>query len=389
MGIYDDLKLKTVINGDATLTTLGGSLMPMPVIRAMMEAARSYVDLREMQARVGEQIAQMTGNEAAFVTTGAAAGIYLAAAACMAGEDPEKASRLPDTAGMKNEFIVQKPAVTEHDHLLRRAGGKIVSVGTPEKADLSDLQDAFTRKTAALFLAPKGDGPPGTAPIKEAIEAAKEAGIRVIVDAAAQLPPYANLWRFTVDYGADAAIFSGGKGLRGPQSTGVLLGKPDIMRACAFHSSPNPRIGRTLKVGKEELAGIWAAVREYILMDHDQLEQQYEEQVRRVVEAFQDVEGVEAERDFPSEAGQPMPRALIRIDQAALGLSNRDVLAELRSESPPIMLAAGPGNGVYVNPQTLRVGEEQIVANRLRRILLTRRIRRLTQSRSDDDIPVI
>ena len=96
MGVYDDLKLKTVINGDATLTALGGSLMPMPVIRAMMEAARSYVDLREMQKRVGEQIAQMTGNEAAFVTTGAAAGIYLAAAACMAGGDPAKASRLPD-----------------------------------------------------------------------------------------------------------------------------------------------------------------------------------------------------------------------------------------------------------------------------------------------------
>ena len=105
-------------------------------------------------------------------------------------------------------------------------------------------------------------------------------------------------------------------------------------------------------------------------MDHDQLELQYEEQVRRVVEMFQDVEGVEARRDFPSEAGQPMPRALIQMDLAALGVSNREVLAELRSESPPIMLAAAPGNGVYVNPQTLRVGEEQIVANRLRRILL-------------------
>ena len=389
MGVYDDLKLKTVINGSATLTELGGSLMPMPVIRAMMEAARSYVDLREMQRVVGEQIAKMTANEAAFVTTGAAAGIYLTAAACMAGTDPEKAARLPDAFGMKSEFVVQRPAVTEHDHLLRRAGGTIIAAGTPERTTLADLEEAFTKRTAALFLAPKGDGPPGAVPVKEAVAAAKERGVPTIVDAAAQLPPVANLWRFTVDYGADAAIFSGGKGLCGPQSTGIVLGTPALAEACAYHSSPNARIGRTLKVGKEELAGIWAAVREYILLDHEAQLQQYEQQVQKAIDSMEGLEGVEAVRDFPSEAGQPMPRALIRIDAEAVGATSGEVLAELRAGTPPILLSEAPGNGLYVNPQTLRLGEEQIVANRLRRILLNRQVKRLSRSRIDDDLPRI
>jgi L-seryl-tRNA(Ser) seleniumtransferase len=191
--------------------------------------------------------------------------------------------------------------------------------------------------------------------------------VPVIVDAAAQLPPHTNLWDFT-RRGADLAIFSGGKGLRGPQASGLVLGRRELIEAVAFNGPPDAFIGRGMKVGKEELAGALAAVRWYLALDHEALMRRYESQVRFVLEVCADLPHVTARRSFPSEAGQPMPRAEIRLDPA-LGLSSREVIRRLEEGDPAICVAGAGPHGLFVNPQTLEPGEEEIVARRLREVL--------------------
>ncbi len=381
MGVYDDLGISRVVNGYATLTSLGGSLMPPPVTRAMMEAAASFVDMEKLRIRVCEEIARMTNNEAAFVTTGASAGILLAATACIAGSDPDKRRRLPNTQGMRAEFVVQRRAHTPHEFSMQHAGGALVSIGDDERATPDELAAGINDNTAAVFLTPRGDGPQGMVSVGETVEIAHAAGVPVIVDAAAQLPPPENLWRFTRELGADLVIFSGGKGLCGPQSTGLILGRPELIDACVFHASPHIYMGRPLKVGKEEMAGIYAAVKCYLEQDHGALMASYEEQVQHFITELERVDNVTVERDFPSEAGQPMPQAKITIDEAATGVRRDDVLAVLRGGEPSIELAPAGRDGIFVNPQTLRAGEERIISNRLLRVLLSEQLAAL---RRDD-----
>ncbi len=381
MGVYDDLGIPRVVNGYATLTSLGGSLMPAPVTRAMMEAAASFVDMEELRIRVCAEIARMTRNEAAFVTTGASAGILLAAAACIAGSDPGKRSRLPDARGMRNEFVTQRCAHTAHDFSIHHAGGVRVSVGNDQRTTPDELAAAINDNTAAVFVTPRGTGPEGMVSVGETVEIAHAKGVPVIVDAAAQLPPPENLWFFTRELGADLVIFSGGKGLSGPQSTGLILGRPELIDACAFHSSPHVYIGRPLKGGKEEMAGIYAAVKCYLEQDHGALMDSYEAQVDHFTTELARVEHVTVARDFPSEAGQPMPLARITIDEEAAGMRRDDVMNALLAGDPPIILAPAGRDGIHINPQTLRPGEERIISNRLLRVLLSQQLSALRRER--------
>jgi seryl-tRNA(Sec) selenium transferase len=189
------------------------------------------------------------------------------------------------------------------------------------------------------------------------------------VDAAAQLPPPENLWRFTRDLGADIAIFSGGKGLCGPQPSGLVLGRKSIIEGIYVNASPVQNIGRPMKVGKEEMAGLLAAVEWYLRQDHKAIMQRYEDVVQTFVQRFDGKRpGVRASRDFPSEAGQPHPRALITLDPSALGFGIDHVVKALRDGEPSIAVAASRA-GIYINPQTLQEGEEKIVARRLAEIL--------------------
>jgi L-seryl-tRNA(Ser) seleniumtransferase len=370
MGVYEELGLTRVINGCATVTRLGGSLMPREVLGAMMEAASAFVDIERLSERVGEEIAAMTDNEAAFVTSSATAGIVLATAAAIAGTDADRRARLPDTSGLPNEVIVQRCGRVSFEYAITQAGGRIVPVGTSTETMPEDISQALSEKTAAVFVAPRGEGPPGLLPIPELVRIAHASGVPVIVDAAAQIPPPSNLWTFTTDWGADCAIFSGGKGLCGPQSTGLILGTRKMIEACAFHASPKPFIGRPMKVGKEELVGLYAAVKWYLSLDHEALIEQYEQTVEFFITELARSRHVVVERDFPSEAGQPMPRAKVTLDEEALGITRDEVLALLRDDNPSVELAASGTNGIYINPQTLKPGEERIVASRLLRILL-------------------
>jgi L-seryl-tRNA(Ser) seleniumtransferase len=368
MDIYDRLGVTKVINGNATLTSLGGSIMPPEVRAAMAKAAQHYVDIDELQARVGERIAEWTRNEAAYVSCGASAGLVLSTAACITGLDPEKRARLPYTDGMPNRVIVHRHGRCSYDFAIRQAGGELVEIGSAAGTSPREMEEAIDDRTVAVLYFYYANRMRGLVPLERGIEIARRRGVPLIVDAAAQIPPVENLWRFT-HMGADLALFSGGKGLCGPQSSGLVLGRRALVKACAFNACPRPYIGRPMKVGKEELVGLMTAVRRYLDLDHDALMATYERQVSAVIDAFARRSHVAARRSFPSEAGQPMPRAEIRFDEARLGITRDEILARLRAGQPSIALAPAGKSGVYVNPQTLELGQEAIIVARIEQIL--------------------
>ncbi len=373
MDIYEELGVRKIINGSATLTMLGGSVMPPQVLDAMAQASRYFVDIDELQEKAGKKIAEWTHNEAAYISCGAAAGMVLSTAACITGLDAEKRARLPDTDGMKNEVILHRRNRVGYDFAIRQAGGKIVAIGTDEGAAPADLEAVITERTAAIFVFFKNLSMDGQIPLEQQIEIARRRGVPLIVDAAAQLPPVENLWNFT-RMGADLALFSGGKGLCGPQSSGLIVGRRDLIEACAFNACPRAFIGRPMKVGKEEIAGLTAAVRWYLDLDHTALMQTYEDQVAWIIAAFSGRPHVSARRSFPSEAGQPHPRAEIILDEPGLGITRDEVLRQLYAGSPTagypaIHLAPAGANSIYINPQTLQPGQEKTIVARMLEIL--------------------
>ena len=377
MGIYEDLGLRPVINGYATVTRLGGSLMPPPVVEAMIEASRQFVDLEDLQAAVGRRIAKLTRNEAAYVSSGAAAGLTLATAACVAGTDPEMIAALPHpqkVPGSRHEVIFQRCQRSGYDYAVRQVGVDMIEIG-PEESSPADfaavrqeLEQALSERTAAVLYFARGEDHNGGLPVAEVVAAAHARGVPVILDAAAQLPPVENLWRFTQE-GADLVIFSGGKGLCGPQATGLVLGRADLIKACAVQGNPNQAIGRPMKVGKEELCGCLAAVEWYVGLDHAAMTDRFETQVATVVERVAGRPGVTGRVEMPSEAGQPLPRALLRFDAGVVGQSRDQIVEQLNSGEPAIEVSPEGDNGIYVNPQTLMEGEEVVIADRLAEIL--------------------
>lgn len=373
MNIYERLGIRTVINGNATLTRLGGSIMPPEVVAAMADASKHFVDIIELQKRVGEEIANLTHNEAAYVSCGAAAALTLSTAACITGLDPTKREKLPHLdASMKSEVIVHRHGRVGYDFAVRQVGVRFVEIGDENGTTPDELEAAITEKTAAIFYFANPGREHLWVPYTAAIAIAKRHNVPLIVDAAAQLPPRENLWRFT-QMGADLALFSGGKGLCGPQSSGLIVGNKSLIEAIAFNGPPHPFIGRGMKVGKEELVGLLAAVEWYVGQNHEELQQSYEDQVTYYDEFFADIRGVTVHRSFPSEAGQPMPRTEIRFDEARLGITRNEILRQLTAGEPSIDIAGAGANGVLINGQTLMPGEVEIIAERLKQIVLSQR----------------
>jgi uncharacterized pyridoxal phosphate-dependent enzyme len=368
MGIYEELGVRRILNANATLTRLGGSILAPGVAEAMAEAGEAFVDLPELQRAVGCEIARLTKNEACYVSSGAAAGLTLLTATCMTGQDPELRGRLPYTEGMKNEVIIHSHTRVGYDFALRMPGVKLIEIGGPNGTTAADLEAAITPRTAAMWFFPRCMVERGELLLETAVEVLRPRGIPVLVDAAAQLPPKSNLWTFT-QRGADAIVFSGGKGLRGPQSTGLVLGRQDLIDGCAFHGPPNPFIGRGMKVGKEELCGCLAAVRWYLDYDEEAQLRFCEDLVAATVRLFAEHPHVRARRDYPSEAGQPLPRAELTLDEAGLGRTVAEVLATLKDGEPSVEVADGAGATVYVNPQTVSEEEVEPLLRRLREVL--------------------
>lgn len=404
--IYDRLGIQPVINGAATLTRLGGSLMPRPVVEAMVQAAGAFIPLDELQRAAGRRLAELTRNEAAYVTSGAAAGLVLATSACITGADPEKMALLPRPEkidGGKHKVVVFRSQRNGYDFAVRQVGIELVEVGPtkaqaaarePDAEQLADeLFEAIDEQTACVTYFAGGHFAAGALSLEKTVELAHQHGVPVVVDGAAQIPPVENLWKFsgapgpalwaqaqaklgvrgainpapelTTPAGADLAVFSGGKGLCGPQSSGLILGRSDLIDAISRQSNPNAFIGRPMKVGKEEICGLVAAVEWYLSLDYEALASEYERQVELVVATAGELPGVEAERVWPNEAGQPLPRARVRLLEGAK-LTRDGLVERLRSHTPAIELSNAGSDGVYVNPQTLQPGEVEQIALALR-----------------------
>ncbi len=380
MGVYEDLGVRTIINGWGNATLTGGSIMRPEVLAAMEEASRSYVWMPELLEKAGGRVAELAGVEAAYVTAGAAAGIVVSVAACMAGTDHEKMLRLPDTAGMKDEVIVQAAQIGGYDNMIEVTGAKVVAVGDEHGTDPEQLDAAFSAQTAAVvhfFAYASAAG----VPLEQVIETARRRGVPVIVDAAAEFPPYSVLRRFT-EMGADLAIFSGGKGLRGPQCTGLVLGRKDLVEACAVQASPNHGVGRPTKVGKEEIVGVVKALELYAAESVQQDERtSWEERCSHMSAGISRVAGVRAYTEvagptyLPGRSGvtpEGVPVTQVRWDTSAIPRTPDEVAQELYDGSEGIKVGTTP-DGLTISPHTLQSGEERIVAQRVAEALaLTR-----------------
>jgi len=361
--IYDRLGVRTRINAKGTYTFLTGSLMPPEVTRAMEEAAQHYVWLPELHAAAGKKIAEMLGVEAAMVTSGAAGAIMLGTAACVAGKDPEKIQRLPDTTGLKSEVIIQKTHRNAFDHAIRNAGVKLVVVET-----LQEMENAISEKTAMLYFlnAAQNQGQVG---LEKFVEVGKRRGIPTFNDAAADVPPPSHL----SDYcrmGFDLVAFSGGKGLRGPQCAGLMLGRKDLIEAALLNNNPHEdSIGRPCKVGKEEIVGMLVAVERYLKVDHQAEWKNWEAQLDTIEKIVTAVPGVRVGRFVP-EVANHVPHMSFQWDEQAFGLTKAECAKQLEEGEPSIVCLAGEyPHGLSVTPFMMKPGEDRIVARRLRDIL--------------------
>lgn len=343
--------------------------MPEPVLAAMNEAAKNFVDMFELQHQVGHRLAELTHNEAAYVCTGAAAGLFLASLACMTGSDLKAIARLPSLAGLKNEIIIHCAHRIPYDPAVRLAGVKLVEIGNALQTFPWEFEAAITERTAAVLYIAGEHLSFAALSLPETIQIAHDHNLPVIVDAAAQLPPPENLWYFTRELGADLAIFSGGKDLRGPQASGLIVGRADLIEACAENGAPHQRLGRAMKVGKEEMVGLLAAVEWYLQQDHAARMTDFEAAVQFWVDSFSDWPGVMARRDYPNEAGRPLPWALLEFDPSVTGISAAEIQQQLWDGEPRIAVSLAGAGGIHLTPDTLEPGEVEIVASCIQRIL--------------------
>ncbi len=317
MSVYERLGVRPIINACGMNTMASGSLMPKPVLEAMAEAATAFVDMAELNARAGAHIARLIGVEAAHVTSGSAGGLLLAAAAVIAGEDPERIRRLPDTTGMRNEIVIQRCGRIHYDQALRTAGARLVEVGDAERCAEAEVEGAIGERTAALVyivsprLADRG------VPADRMAAIAHAHGRPLVVDAASTLPPAGHIMRWT-DQGADVVVYSGGKGIRGPQNTGLLVGRSDLVRAAAANGAPNSAIGRPCKVSKEAIVGLVTALELFLEEDHDAEWDRHLGEARRVAGAVARLAGVRA-RVEEDRSVWTAPTVLVSLDAGVTG----------------------------------------------------------------------
>jgi L-seryl-tRNA(Ser) seleniumtransferase/D-glucosaminate-6-phosphate ammonia-lyase len=370
--------LKRVINASGTMTALGGSLMPPEAVEAMAEAAQDWVELPSLLERAGETIAQIAQVEAACVTSGSAAGMTLAAAACIAGHDRQKIERLPDTEGLPNQNVIQRGQVFSFARCFRSAGARVIEVGG-DTVVLSDgrrvlgvtpahVEEAINEQTVALaVILSHGCVQDGLLPPAVMGSVAHAHDLPLIVDAASELPPVRHL-RELVDLGGDLVIFSGGKAIGGPNDTGFILGRRDLVSSCALQANPHVHIGRGLKVSKEQIVALVVALQRYASQDFDALLAQEMARAEYVIQKLAPCPFVDAHLVFPGESGLPVPRVRLILDEEALGMKAEDVLQALRAADPAIYLRPGYESvGILtVDVQVLRDGEERIVVERLK-----------------------
>ena len=358
---FKELGIRTFINAAGTYTMLTASLMDPEVIKAYNYAATQYVRLEDLQEKVGARIAELLKCEAAMVSAGAASAITLGTAAVITGGDPKKAAMIPnDLTGMKSEVIIQKSHRVGYDHAIRNCGVKMVEVETKK-----ELENAINENTAMMWFY-NNQNPIGKIRDEEFVAIGKKHGIPTFNDCAADVPPVENFWKYT-QMGFDLVCFSGGKGIRGPQSAGLLLGRKDLIQAALRNAPPHgDTVGRGMKVNKEEILGMLVALELFLARDHEAQWKEWQKQIQLIHDAAVSVPGVKGEIHVP-EIANHVPALKISWNDR-IKATPAEIRDALRDGHPSIE-AMGGKNTIDITTWMMIPGEERIVAKRLKELL--------------------
>lgn len=362
---YEELGVTTVINCEGTMTMLGGSLLRPELEAVMAMAGRHFASIPELEVAAGKRIAEMLKlpeGYTALVTSGAAAAIQSGLAGILTGNDEARIRQLPDLTGMKSEVIIQKSHRTPFDHQLRSTGVKLIEIETREQ-----LQQAVNDRTAMMHFSNFANAA-GQIKVDEWVKLAKQYNIPCMNDAAADTPPVSHLWDYTV-MGYDLVTFSGGKAMRGPQCAGLLVGRKDLVASALLNNSPHENtLGRSQKVGKEEIIGMVKALEIYLAEDHSALAKEWQEQLQQVSDEITKIPGVST-TFFTPDIANHVPHMRISWD-SKIPLTPQQVSKLLRNSKPSIVMGSGEEHPeLAMNSFMLQPGENKIVAHQLAKIL--------------------
>ena len=369
MDIYEELGIKKVVNAAGTYTTVGATKMSEETLEAMRQAASSYVSIEELQEKINKEVAKLTRNEAAYICNSCSTALYLCTAACVSKKyrkrfkyiDPALVQKC-NVVGIWNQHI-------PYDHAIEQLGVKMKFIGyTNPTATLTeeDLMMNMDENTVGIYFAsrtPNGYIGKKTLNLQDVIDIAHRCNVPVIVDAAAQLPPKSNLWTFT-QMGADMVTFSGGKDLAGPQASGLLVGKKEYVDLVKQIGFPNYDAGRLMKIGREEMVALYTAIKQYINNDEEKRLKWCEEQVEQLKQKLAGTKIFTVERCWPNQAGQPLPRAFVRIKED-ISMSGDDLSERLMQFDPAVFCFSENQKGVYINPMCLQEGDIDYIAKKL------------------------
>jgi uncharacterized pyridoxal phosphate-dependent enzyme len=364
--LFKELGIRPLINARGTMTFLSGSLMEPEVIAAINETAHDFANMHEVEDKVGERIAEMLECEAAMVTSGAACALTIGTAAAITSMDMEKIRQIPNLPGPQPEVIMQKSHRYVFDQAVRSAGVKLIEVETPE-----EMEKAINEHTVmSLFFnaATSWYGIPDSINHEDFIAISKRNNIPSFIDAAADVPPVENLFKYQ-KMGFDMVTFSGGKMIRGPQSAGLLFGRKDLIEAAKLNFSPHESpIGRSMKVNKEEIFGMYAALKHYLEKDHEKEWQEWQGRVDRIAAKVETVAGVKGETHIPEGRANVFPGLNIRWDQSKVKITPEEVVEALREGEPSIETSAGE-HELRIAVVTLQPEHVDIVARRIKEVL--------------------
>lgn len=367
--IIDRLGIRPLIAAGGPNTRHSGTKPRPEVLEAMIEMSETFVHMDELLIAAGQEIAGMIGVPAATVTSGAAGGLVLQSAAAIARDDPEAISQLPITGGLPNELIIQRGHRFGYDHLYLVPGARFVEVGNEEGCTRKEISDAIGPNTAGIIHLISSERSGATVPLDEAVDVAHSHGLPLLLDAASALPPRANLTKY-VGMGADLVSFSGGKAIRGLQSTGMLLGDPKWVEYARLNNAPNATVARAQKVSKEEIAGLLAALKAFLDEDEEAETARYRRDMQVIVDQVAEVPGVTATVEHGGF--YRIPHAVIEFGESWNGPSSMEVGQAFLAGDPRIYLRYGYPwfNGISVDPLNIQPGELEIVADKVRSTLI-------------------
>jgi len=366
MTIYEKLGFKPGINACGTVTRLGGTRLDPEVTRAMADAARSFIPMHEFHKKAGDHVAKLLGVEACCITCGAAAGLAVTAAACITRGDRAKVLRLPDTTGMPDEILMLKSHRILYDQALLLSGAKIKEIGSTSFAAPDLVEAEISGQTAMFVYIAENESMRGSVPLPELIPVLKKNKIPIVVDAAAELPPVENITKY-LEAGADLVIFSGGKEIRGPQDSGIILGSSEFIDACHANCCPNYSIGRSMKISKESVAGLVAAVEIFTQKDYKSQMIEWNEMSMRIYESLKDHSDIKIRTGHPTDPGI-QPAIILRVYIKPFKTTAISLQEYLQKASTPVYVDI-KSDEIVINPQCLEPEEIEPLINAMHNCL--------------------